>query len=399
MTSSNCCVPQFIIKNAIGLQGPCTMGPPGPRGIQGIQGLDGAQGAQGIQGIPGAQGPTGAEGPQGIQGPAGPLGPPGQGVPSGGTTGQVLVKLSNTSYHTGWSSAYVPYTGATANLNLGAFNILAANAFVDNVFVTDEAYSGAWNGSLEVPTKNALYDKIQTVPALNVANTWSAVQSNTTYFVNDYNVDWNVSNVYLARAGNSGASGSINFLWSLGAVRLKDDAGDFKILEVEALIAQSISVEDVFFNNAGIVPGGVFFSGPSTNARNDYLNFFYDDTNNRLGLGTSTPAARIHSISTTEPLRLGYNSTQYLSVSVSSSGGVTYDATGTTPTHTFPDQVIFNAPARLKGYTVATLPASPVQGDMAYVTDGNAPTFLSIIAGGGAVITPVFYNGTNWVAH
>lgn len=51
---------------------------------------------------------------------------------------------------------------------------------------------------------------------------------------------------------------------------------------------------------------------------------------------------------------------------------------------------------RLKNYTVATLPAG-TQGDTAYVTDALAPTFLAIIVGGGTVITPVFFNGTNWV--
>lgn len=52
---------------------------------------------------------------------------------------------------------------------------------------------------------------------------------------------------------------------------------------------------------------------------------------------------------------------------------------------------------RLAGYTVATLPAG-VQGDLAFVTDALAPAFLTAVVGGGAVITPVFYNGTNWVA-
>jgi hypothetical protein len=43
--------------------------------------------------VPGIQG---AQGTQGIQGPTG------QGVPSGGTTGQLLAKASNTDYDTEW---------------------------------------------------------------------------------------------------------------------------------------------------------------------------------------------------------------------------------------------------------------------------------------------------------
>lgn len=59
--------------------------------------------------------------------------------------------------------------------------------------------------------------------------------------------------------------------------------------------------------------------------------------------------------------------------------------------------VQLNAPVRTKGYTVATLPAG-VQGDRAFVTDASAPTFLSTVVGGGAVVTPVFFDGTNWIA-
>lgn len=49
-------------------------------------------------------------------------------------------------------------------------------------------------------------------------------------------------------------------------------------------------------------------------------------------------------------------------------------------------------------YTVATLPAAGTAGAgaRAYVTDANATTYLSIVAGGGANIVPVFSDGTNW---
>jgi hypothetical protein len=38
----------------------------------------------------------------GTQGPVGPAGPAGQGVPVGGTTGQVLAKIDSTNYNTQW---------------------------------------------------------------------------------------------------------------------------------------------------------------------------------------------------------------------------------------------------------------------------------------------------------
>lgn len=61
------------------------------------------------------------------------------------------------------------------------------------------------------------------------------------------------------------------------------------------------------------------------------------------------------------------------------------------------NSLIANAQVRLKGYTVATLPGSPTQGDVAFVTDALTPTFLTAAVGGGAIVSTVLYNGTTWV--
>lgn len=58
--------------------------------------------------------------------------------------------------------------------------------------------------------------------------------------------------------------------------------------------------------------------------------------------------------------------------------------------------LIATSSVRFAGFTVATLPAGTI-GDNAYVTDALAPAFLSTVVGGGAIKTPVFYDGTNWV--
>ena len=52
---------------------------------------------------------------------------------------------------------------------------------------------------------------------------------------------------------------------------------------------------------------------------------------------------------------------------------------------------------KTSGYTVTTLPAGAV-GQRAYVTDALAPTYLGALVAGGAVIAPVFHNGTAWVS-
>lgn len=66
-----------------------------------VVGAQGPQGPQGIQGIQGEAGSAGADGADGD---------PGVGVPTGGTTGQVLSKSSNTNYDTQWTT---PSTGIT----------------------------------------------------------------------------------------------------------------------------------------------------------------------------------------------------------------------------------------------------------------------------------------------
>lgn len=56
-------------------------------------------------------------------------------------------------------------------------------------------------------------------------------------------------------------------------------------------------------------------------------------------------------------------------------------------------RVISTNIVRLKGYTVATLPAG-TQGDCAFASDTLTPVYGEAAVGGGAVVSKVFYNGT-----
>ena len=62
----------------------------------------GPAGPTGPTGPTGSLGPTGPTGPQGIQGTLGPTGLVGQGVPVGGTAGQILAKATASDYATNW---------------------------------------------------------------------------------------------------------------------------------------------------------------------------------------------------------------------------------------------------------------------------------------------------------
>ena len=64
----------------------------------------------------GKTGPQGPQGEPGADGKTGPQGPAGPGVATGGTTGQVLAKKSNTNYDTEWID---PTSGGTVSVNVG----------------------------------------------------------------------------------------------------------------------------------------------------------------------------------------------------------------------------------------------------------------------------------------
>jgi hypothetical protein len=97
-------------------------------------------------------------------GPQGPAGAAGQGVPVGGTTGQVLKKSSGTNYDTFWSAdnAGVPYSGATGDVDLGGNDLKAGSVFL-------EGASGA-GGALRIKqfaSSAANLDGYSTISTLN----------------------------------------------------------------------------------------------------------------------------------------------------------------------------------------------------------------------------------------
>ncbi|OGI15021.1 MAG: hypothetical protein A2878_02610 [Candidatus Moranbacteria bacterium RIFCSPHIGHO2_01_FULL_54_31] len=76
--------------------------------------------------------------------------------------------------------------------------------------------------------------------------------------------------------------------------------------------------------------GSVLFAGTSGILQQDNSNFFWDDSTNRLGLGTTSPAAMLSIFGTSNALRLSYDASNYATLSASATGtlDVTTSATG-----------------------------------------------------------------------
>lgn len=56
----------------------------------------------------------------------------------------------------------------------------------------------------------------------------------------------------------------------------------------------------------------------------------------------------------------------------------------------------FEKPLAIVGFAFAGLPAGPVAGTIAYITDSNTTTWGATVAGGGANKVLAWFNGTNW---
>lgn len=94
----------------------------------------------------------------------------------------------------------------------------------------------------------------------------------------------------------------------------------------------------------------VIYTKPSGSAIVEAARF--DNTQN-MGVGTLANAigARIHAISTTQQLRLGFDASNYLSATVGSAGSVTLDLVGTTPKFTFNKAIVLGSGVNIESNT------------------------------------------------
>ncbi len=78
----------------------------------------------------------------------------------------------------------------------------------------------------------------------------------------------------------------------------------------------------------GFTQGSVAFAGVGGTLTQDNANFFWDDTNNRLGIGTTAPGAQLNVQGTSNQFRMGYDASNYLDFAVGSTGSTTVRAVG-----------------------------------------------------------------------
>jgi hypothetical protein len=180
---------------------------------------------------------------------------------AGGTfTGAVAVP--DDAYAVGWNgSANVPTKNAIYDK---IESILDGQAFTGAITVPDDAYAVGWNGSTEVPTKNAVYDKIESIPTTSITIlTPKATTSGTTVDFTGlpsgikrislvFNaVSTGASSSYLIQLGDSGGFETSGYVGSCssGASAVADSTGF--IVNNNSISASTISGIITLINISG----------------------------------------------------------------------------------------------------------------------------------------------------
>ena len=119
-------------------------------------------------------------------------------------------------------------------------DVVGTGAFSGDVTVPDEVYGSGWDGSLEVPTKNALYDKIQTIGGGGVYLTGMTLLSETTFSAASSH---SVNNVFSSSYENYRVAIHLSAATSAGTfnLRWRGSAADASGADYDATVSNGVS--------------------------------------------------------------------------------------------------------------------------------------------------------------
>jgi len=192
-------------------------------------------GGQVFYGPTGPAGPVGPTGPSG-GGPTGPSGANGVGIPDGGSTGQVLTKLSNLNYDTGWSTvsgggggvglgSRIVTTGSSIILSSNTTGTFTATGFKSyllqkvqtNVPSWVRIYSDSTNATNDVANRHEGYDPL---PGAGVIVEVITTAGNLTQLITPGVLGFNndaipATTIYLAATNKSGSASTVTVTLTL----------------------------------------------------------------------------------------------------------------------------------------------------------------------------------------
>lgn len=296
-----------------------------------------------------------------------------------------LVIVENRAPFPGFTSLQIDY-----GVTLGS--VATSNSYLDLddlptfASISDAVYDAGWNGdTINGASKNAIYDKIETLVTLGTTQTITATKT--------------------VNVGSGGANGInvTNSSSGMGIEITNSSSGrGIYVNGTNTSLGTGIFVRNTANFSTGIhslSTAGTAISIGVSNA-GDGLKINASDTSNAFTIisSSSSPAMGVTLTGSGKGLlingQLGSTGANAIEVqdntftrfTVTKEGAVNASGQGS-----------FANIRTTTGYTVAGLPAGTI-GMRAYVTDATAPTYLGTLTGGGTVVCPVFYNGSAWVS-
>jgi hypothetical protein len=170
-------------------------------------------------------------------------------------------------------------------------------------------------------------------------------------------------------------------------------------LDGTALLAGRSTPQQFNFGTASGASTGYLTSTSHATKGKYFLNsagtITVDEANERFGVGTSSPSAKLHLIGTSNLFRAGYDTSNYFTADVSSTGTTTFDAVGSGASFNFSDAVVIpNGPNDATPYlSIAGLPGYGIR------NRSGLFTFVSPGGGGGPSMaydsSGVYLRGSN----
>lgn len=290
---------------------------------------------------------------------------------TGSGTGTIATTLATVNSNVGsfGSSTAIPsftvnakglMTAASTNVVIAPAGTLTGTVLAANVVSTSITTIGVLaGGSIPFSLVTGTVPVDQGGTGLTSAFTaGSIVFSNGTTFAQDNsNFFWDDTNNRLVIGDNTVATGSalsVSGEGSIGSgfVTTKAPANGF-IIEGNFGVGVGVPTQKAHINGTlrvegsilydSLSAGSIVFGGASGLLNQDLLNFFYDDSNNRLGLGTNGPTAQLHlfttggggtllrlgdaSLGINEPFRIGFGDAgaDYAGITLNAPGAGTFN--------------------------------------------------------------------------